>query len=56
MEGDVNFLGQLIESLSDAIPMLEKAQKEDNIKDFEKTKDFILNVQKRINQNLIEND
>ena len=49
---DVELLGQLVNSMADAIEKLEKAKKESRITDSNKIKNFILDIQKKINAEL----
>lgn len=52
MRGDVSILSQLVESLSDAIDKLEVAQAQNRIEDFNKIRNFILDLQKKINEEI----
>ena len=42
MRGDINLLAQLVNSMSDAVVMLEQAKNENRLEDFKKMKNFIL--------------
>ena len=47
-KGDITFLKQLIKSLEDSEPKLEKAYEKESVESFNKIKSFMLNMQKQI--------
>jgi len=53
--GDIEFLGQLVDSMGDAVEKLEEAKKKNRISEFNKIKMFILKLQRKINSELKEN-
>jgi len=48
MKGDVFLLSQLINSMEDAVNKLEVTKSLNNLAEFNKIKEFILDLQKRI--------
>ena len=50
---DIDLIEQLVLSMSEAIEKLEKAKQENRMNDFNELKNFILNLQRRINQELM---
>ena len=46
------FLSQLISSMSDAVEKLEEAKQKNNISDFRKLQALILNIHKKIDQEI----
>ena len=52
MKGDVLLIDQMVTSMRDAVLKLETAKNSNQIEDFQKIKLFILNLQKKINDEL----
>jgi len=52
MKGDIDFLNQIIDSMIDALTKLEKVQQSGNVEEFNKTKLFILELQKKLSVEL----
>jgi len=50
MKGDLSLLGQLINSIDDALTRLEIAKSNGDIVEFNKIKQFILSLQTKIEQ------
>ena len=50
--GDVEFLGQLVDSMADAVEKLEEAKERNRIVEFNKLKRFILDIQKKVDGEL----
>jgi len=50
--GDLEFLGQLVDSMSEAVDKLEKARDSGNKKEARKIEEFILDMQKKFNEEL----
>ena len=48
--GDTFFLTQLVNSMSDSVAKLEQAQQQNKIEEFNKIKQFILQIQAKINE------
>ncbi len=49
-ECDVEFLGQMVESMADAVEKLEEAESGNKIEEFNKIRDFILELQRKIGE------
>jgi hypothetical protein len=52
MRGDVLLLSQLVNSMSDAAKKLEQAKNNNKIEEFNKIKSFVLDLQKKIGEEL----
>lgn len=52
--GDMHFLSQLIDSMSDAVDKLEQAKNSSKITEFNQIKNFILQIQTRIKEELVK--
>ncbi len=50
--GDVEFLGQLVDSMADAVEKLEEVKSQNKITEFNRLKNFILDIQKKIDGEL----
>ena len=49
---DIDFLGQLIESMSDAVQRLEKAVNKNNVAEANELRTFIFDLHRKINEAL----
>ena len=49
-ECDVEFLGQMVESMADAVEKLEEAESGNKIEEFNKIRNFILELQRKIGE------
>jgi len=52
MVGDISLLGQLVNSLSEAVGKLEQAKINNQVSEFNKIRDFILQIQGKIKEEL----
>jgi hypothetical protein len=53
---NIEFVGQLVDSMNEAVVKLERAVKKKKIDDATKLKTFIFDLHRQINQSLKEND
>lgn len=51
-KGDLEFLNQLVDSIQEARDKLEKAYNEKDYEKFDKTKKFMIQIQKKISEGL----
>lgn len=54
MSGDMFVLSQLVNSMEEAVHKLENAKNKNDFDEFGKIKNFILDIQKKINEEILK--
>lgn len=54
MRGDISVLSQLVGSIGEAVRRLEIAKNQNNFEEFGKLKKFILEIQKKIDEEILK--
>lgn len=52
--GDIRFLGQIVDSLAEAVEKMERAKKKNKIRDFNELKGFVLGLKSKLDTELMD--